>query len=250
MTGATGATGVTGANSTVAGPTGATGLTGATGVTGLTGMTGATGLTGATGSTGATGTTGANSTVAGPTGATGLTGATGATGATGSGSSWTYIGAVTSSSGSTVAFSGLSGTYKELFLTFNNVLTSANPLVYFRINNSSTSGNYEGYSNITFGPSTYSGGAVTAIWGAFGIMTTFDYSSGSMMITNANSTGNKGVAINFKGRLSDWITTSYVSDITEAVGGTYLEAAAVSSINITLQTGTFSSGTWKLWGTT
>jgi hypothetical protein len=74
------------------------------------------------------------------------------------------------------------------------------------------------------------------------------FSSGAFKITNAQSTGNKALELNFKGQLSDWITSSYVGDRTETIGGTYSGGSAISSINIALTSGSFTDGSWKLWG--
>ena len=80
-------------------------------------------------------------------------------------------------------------------------------------------------------------------------MTTMHNSSGSFRIVNANSTGDKGIELNFKGRLSDWITSSYVPDITETIAGASIGTSAISSINMTMvNANTFTGGTWKLWG--
>ena len=183
----------------------------------------------------------------GAQGATGLQGAVGETGATGT---WSYIGAVTSTSGSAVAFSGLGGVYKELFLTFNDVTTSTqNSVNYFRINNDSNGSNYSIAASRDYGGNTYSGTAISAIYGCIGTMIAFGTnSSGTLTIKNAASTSFKGVSLSFKGRYSDWITSNYVPDITESLGGAYLGTSAVSSININLASGNFTSGTWKLWG--
>ena len=234
---ATGATGPTGP----AGPTGATGATGVAGTVGATGVTGPAGTNGTNGTNGAVGATG-------PTGPTGATGPVGSTGATGPGSSWTYIGTVNSTSGTTVTFSGLGGAYKELLLTFNNVSISSNGAFCFRLNNDGGS-NYKAAANRTYNGSTYIGQTFADIIGCVGTMTTMDTSSGSFRITNANSTGDKAIELHFKGKLSDWITSSYVTDITETIGGTYIGTSAISSINMTMvNSNTFSSGTWKLWG--
>ena len=183
----------------------------------------------------------------GAQGATGLQGAVGETGATGT---WSYIGAVTSTSGSAVAFSGLGGVYKELFLTFNDVTTSTqNSVNYFRINNDSNGSNYSIAASRDYGGNTYSGSAISSIYGCIGTMIAFGTnSSGTLTIKNAASTSFKGVSLSFKGRYSDWITSNYVPDITESLGGAYLGTSAVSSININLASGNFTSGTWKLWG--
>lgn len=237
---AAGATGPTGPT----GPSGPAGASGATGATGSAGATGATGPSGPAGTNGVNGTNGTN----GATGPTGPTGPVGATGPTGAGASWTYIGAVDSTSGTTVNFSGLNGAYKELLLTFNNVTISSNGSFCFRLNNDAGS-NYKASANRDFGGSTYFGQTFADVIGCVGTLTTMHFSSGSFRITNANSTGNKAIELNFKGRLSDWITSTYVPDITEAIGGTYIGTSAISSINMTMvNSNTFSSGTWKLWG--
>ena len=165
-----------------------------------------------------------------------------------SASPWSYIGGVTSTSGSTVAFTGLAGTYKELLLTFNNVVVSGNQPIYFRLNSDSTAANYNAFSNWDFGGSTYFGDSFTTSYGCIGTMLSPYYSSGALKITNAQSTANKGLELNYKGVLSSYITATYVGDKTEAIGGTYLGTSAISSINITLASGSFSGGTWKLWG--
>jgi hypothetical protein len=165
-------------------------------------------------------------------------------------SPWSYIGAVTSTSGSTVTFSGLGGTYKQLLLTFAYVNVSGNQPIYFRLNSDSTAANYNAFSNWDFGGSTYFGDSFTSSYGCIGTMLSPYYSSGALKITNAQSTANKGLELNYKGVLSSYITGTYVGDKTEAIGGTYLGTSAISSINITLASGSFSDGTWKLWGMT
>jgi hypothetical protein len=197
-------------------------------------------LQGVQGLQGATGLDGAD----GVQGVQGIQGATGATG------TWSYIGAIASTSGNSVSFTGLNGAYKELFLTFNEVTTSTqNSVNYFRINNDSTGSNYSISANRDFGGNTYSGNAISAIYGCIGTMIAFgNSSSGTLTVTNAASTAFKGLSLNFKGRYSDWITSSYVPDITECLGGAYLGTSAVSSISVTLASGNFTAGTWKLWG--
>ena len=231
------------------GPTGSTGSQGTTGPTGSQGIQGPTGATGAASTvTGPTGATGAASTVTGPTGAVGPTGATGAQGPTGSaGGAWTYIGSVTSSSGSTVTFSSLGGTYKELFMTFSNVQSSTKDYPTFRINADSSSSNYEIIASRSYGGSTYS---LNPIFNN-GIPTmdiSFNGSNGTMHIKNANSTGYKGFSLYYNGQISSYITSSGVYDLTGIYAGGYLGTSAVSSINISLGGGSFSSGYWKLWG--
>jgi len=164
-----------------------------------------------------------------------------------SASPWSYIGSVSSTSGSTVTFSGLGGTYKELLLTFNGVTTSTNSLVFFRLNSDSGS-NYNAWADRAYSGSTYIGQTISLIYGCVGTMTAMDNSSGTFRKTNAQSTDNKGLQLNYKGRLSAWITSSAVYDITETIGGAYVGTSAISSINIALNSGTFSAGTWKLWG--
>ena len=165
-----------------------------------------------------------------------------------SASPWSYIGGVTTTSGSTVAFTGLAGTYKELLLTFNNVNISARQSIFFRLNSDSTGTNYKASSTQDLSGTTYYGSAITGTYGCVGSLTTMYYSSGAFKITNAQSTGDKALELNYKGQLSDWVTASYVGDRTETIGGTYSGGSAISSINIALDGGSFTDGSWKLWG--
>lgn len=240
--GATGPTGPVGAT----GPTGVTGAAGTNGAVGATGATGPTGVTGVTGPSGVNGTNGTNGTN-GAVGATGPTGATGPAGATGPGASWTYIGAVNSTSGSTVTFSGLGGTYKELFMTFTNVDQSGKDYPIFRINADSNSSNYESVATRTYGGTTYN--LISIFTNAFPTLdVAFYHSNGALHIKNANSTGYKGTHLSYNGMISSYITGTYVYDLNGTYAGGYLGTSAVSSINISLNSGTFSSGYWKLWG--
>jgi hypothetical protein len=168
-----------------------------------------------------------------------------------SASPWSYIGAVNSTSGTSVSFTGLGGTYKQLLLTFTNVVISANATILFRLNNDSGS-NYKAAADRDFGGSTYIGQTVADALGGMGTMTTMDTSSGVFKITNAQATtDNKAVELNFKGRLSDWITSTRVADVTETIGGAYIGTSAISRIDVQLiNSNTFTSGTWKLWGMT
>ena len=135
--GATGPTGATG-NAGSVGPTGTAGTVGTTGATGSTGFgaTGPTGPTGAIGTTGSTGPTGLGATGAqgvtgpsgGPTGATGTGGATGPTGPPGqsyNGAMYLISEVVTSGSQSTVTFSGIPASYRELILRVRGRGTAA-----------------------------------------------------------------------------------------------------------------------------
>lgn len=168
-----------------------------------------------------------------------------------SASPWSYIGSVNSTSGTSVSFTGLGGTYKQLLLTFTNVVISANATILFRLNNDSGS-NYKAAADRDFGGSTYTGQTVADVLGGIGTMTTMDTSSGVFKITNAQATtDNKAVELNFKGRLSDWITSTRVADVTETIGGAYIGTSAISRIDVQLiNSNTFTSGTWKLWGMT
>jgi hypothetical protein len=168
-----------------------------------------------------------------------------------SASPWSYIGAVNSTSGTTVSFTGLGGTYKQLLLTFNNVSQSANGTVLITFNSDTGSTSYKIWNQRDFGGSTYNGETVAVVIGCIGTMTSFDKSSGSLKITNAQSTGDKAVELNYKGRLSDWITATRVPDISETMGGSYVGTSAISRIDITFtNSNTFTAGTWKLWGMT
>jgi hypothetical protein len=224
------------------GPKGDTGNTGATGATGPQGIQGVKGDTGATGPQGPKGDTGET----GLTGSAGLQGIQGLTGPAGPGASWTYIGAVNSTSGSTVTFSGLGGTYKELFMTFSAV-TSGKDYPIFRINSDSNSSSYEMMATRTHGGTTYNLHPIFTN-GFPTLDIAFYNSNGSLHIKNANSTGNKGTSLYYNGQISSYITGTYIYDLNGIYAGGYLGGSAVSSINISLSGGSFSSGYWKLWG--
>lgn len=161
---------------------------------------------------------------------------------------WVYIGAVSSTSGNGISFTGLNGLYRELLLTFTNVVISANGTFCFRLNSDSNA-NYKAGADKDFGGNTYYGQTAGDALGCVGTMTTMNRSSGSFRISNANSTGDKAIELNFEGRLSDWITATYVPNITETIGGTYIGTAAITSIQTSItNSNTLSSGTWKLWG--
>jgi hypothetical protein len=196
---------------------------------------------GPTGNTGATG----------ATGSTGVTGSTGSTGVTGAGSSWTYIGSVSSTSGSTVSFSDLGGTYKELLLEFYGVSTTTRNRPLFKLNNSTNFGDYNFQFSKTFGGTTYNGLSVTTTLCIPTFLTYFQYMTcnGVLRVVNANSTGSKGVSLMHNGMLCSEVTGSDVFDQIEVVAGSYDAASAITSINISTGGGTFSAGTWKLWGT-
>ena len=200
---------------------------------------GATGPSGPSGPAGPTGSTG-------PSGPSGPAGATGPSGPTGPGSSWTYIGSVTSSSGTTVSFTGLGGTYKELFMTFTNVSQSGKDYPIFRINADTDSSNYQTLGTRSYGGQTY---YMNPIFNS-GIPTldlAFQTSNGTMQIINANSTDPKAFSLSYMGQISSYITGTGVYDLTGMYSGAYL-GSAVTSINVSLNGGSFSSGTWKLWG--
>ena len=215
----------------VTGPTGPQGPQGIQGLTGPQGPQGAQGIQGVTGSTGPQG-------PAGPTGPTGPTGA--------AGGSWSYIGSVTSGSGTTVAFTGLAGTYKELFMTFTNVSQSTRDYPVFRINADGSSSNYETMGVRTYGGQSYfmnpifTGGLPT-------LDLSFYQSNGTMHIVNANSASAKSFSLSYMGQITSYITSGTAYDLTGMYAGAYL-GSAVTSINVSLSGGAFSSGTWKLWG--
>ncbi len=195
------------------------------GIQGLQGIQGATGAQGATG----------------PQGPQGPQGETGA-----AGGSWTYIGSVTSSSGSTVTFTGLGGTYKELFMTFNNVSQSTRDYPIFRINADTNSSNYEINGTRTYGGQTYFLNPVFTS----GIPTldlAFYQSNGTMHIVNANSANTKGFNLLYIGQISSYITSNSAYDLTGTYSGAYL-GSSITSINVSLSGGSFSGGIWKLWG--
>lgn len=164
-----------------------------------------------------------------------------------SAASWNYIGSVSSTSGSSVAFSSLNGEYKELFMTFSAVIQSGKDYPIFRINGDSNSSNYEMMATRTNGGTTYNLHPIFTN-GFPTLDIAFYNSNGFLHIKNANSTGYKGASLSYNGMISSYITGTYIYDLNGIYSGGYLGSSAVSSINISLSGGSFSSGYWKLWG--
>lgn len=161
-------------------------------------------------------------------------------------SSWNYIGSMSSTSGSSVSFTGINGEYKELLLTFHNVLATTSDLVQFRINGDSNNSSYDMSSTYSYGGNTWMGNPIFN--GGVPTLISFDQSSGSLRITNANTTNQKAVSLSFRGRVSSWITSSYVPNAVESLAGAYVASSVVNSLNISMASGSFQTGTWKLWG--
>lgn len=142
---------------------------------------------------------------------------------------WQLIQTNTTTSGTTSTFTGLSG-YSQYLVTYSFSSGAASP--YLNFNSDSTSGNYAGYIQNATNISVMS----TAIPLHYQSNTASSF-YGYVTISNANQT-----------------TPKFVSGVTAAApyGGiitsSYFAASAITSITITTNTGTFSSGTITLYG--
>jgi hypothetical protein len=144
----------------------------------------------------------------------------------------------------------LAGTYKELVLEFYGVTTSTRNRPLFKLNNSTTYTDYNFQHSRTYGGSTYNGLSITTTLCIPTFLTYYAYMTcnGSLRITNANSTGSKGVSLIHNGMLCSEVTSADVFDQMEIVAGSYDSSSAITSINVSTGGGSFGSGTWKLWG--
>ena len=218
---------------------------------GSTGPTGSTGIQGPTGPTGPTGATGDASTVTGPTGPTGaastVTGPTGATGPAGAGAgNWTLLGTYQATSSFFSSFTGLAGAYKELILTWDGCNTTGSPInnnyIYIRINN--VGGDYTNYTGIAqyyFAGSNYGNG------GGLGQFLTYNYGSGFLRITNANSTSAKGYYMAHSGLINSSATAT-LQMAHQIHSGRFTQASVINSINFQVINQTWIAGEWNLWG--
>lgn len=148
---------------------------------------------------------------------------------------WQLIQTNTTTSGSTSTFSGLSG-YKKYILTFEGVTlsTNANAVLTF---NSSTS-NYYGRAAL-WGENTFSGPDGTGIPLNY---TTYKTSmNGLYVIDNITN----GAPRTVKGKYN---TTDSAGTQPITIDGGWLDTTAITSMVITLSTGTYSAGSMKLFG--
>ena len=141
----------------------------------------------------------------------------------------------TTTSGSTSTFSSLSG-YKKYILTFEGVTlsTNANAVLTF---NSSTS-NYYGRAAL-WGENTYSGPAGTGI--PLNYTTYINSMNGLYVIDNITN----GAPRTVKGIYN---TGNSAGTTPITIDGGWLDTSAITSMVVTLSTGTFSAGSMKLYG--
>jgi hypothetical protein len=231
------------------GPQGIQGLKGDTGDTGNTGPTGSQGIQGLKGDTGNTGATGATGSQ-GPQGIQGVKGDTGATGATGPAGAgtgpWTLLGTYQATSSFFSSFTGLNGAYKELILTWDGCSCGGSPInnnyIYIRINGvGGDFSNYTGIAQYYFNGSNYGNG------GGLGQFLTYNYGSGFLRITNANSTSAKGYYMSHSGLLNSG-ATSTLQMAHQIHSGRFTQASVINSINFQVINQSWTSGEWNLWG--
>jgi hypothetical protein len=141
---------------------------------------------------------------------------------------WQLVQTNTPTSGTTSSFSSLSG-YKTYMLVFNNINTAASATYRIRFN-SDTGNNYALLVNA--GGSYLEGGSFFPL---LGFVTTGPH-SGYLLINDANTTTPKRVEL---------AGSYYVGG---GAKGIYLGSSAVTSIEVSLNTSSFSSGTISLYG--
>lgn len=141
---------------------------------------------------------------------------------------WQLIQTNTPTSGTTSSFSSLSG-YKTYMLVFNNINTAAAAIYRIRFN-SDTGNNYA--LLVSAGGSYYEGSSFFPLLS----YTSIGPHSGYLLINDANLTTPKRVEL---------AGTYYVGSGSK---GIYLGSSAVTSIEVGLNTSSFSSGTISLYG--
>ena len=148
---------------------------------------------------------------------------------------WQLIQTNTTTSGSTSTFSSLSG-YKKYILTLEGVTLSTNADAVLTFNSSTS--NYYGRAAL-WGENTYSGPASTGIPLNY---TTYKTSmNGLYVIDNVTNGAPRTVkGIYQRGDLAGSVPIT--------IDGGWLDTSAITSMVITLSTGTFSAGSIKLYG--
>ena len=207
------------------------------GPAGPQGETGAQGIQGPKGDTGDTG----------PQGIQGIQGIQGETGPAGAGTgNWTLLGTYQATSSFFSSFTGLNGLYKELILTWDGCTCGGSPInnnyIYIRINNvQGDFSNYTGIAQYYFNGSNYGNG------GGLGQFLTYNYGSGFLRITNANSTSAKGYYMSHSGLLNSG-ATSTLQMAHQIHSGRFTQASVINSINFQVINQSWIAGEWNLWG--
>jgi len=146
----------------------------------------------------------------------------------------------TTLSGATTTISSISGSYTDLFIVVNDVVCSGS--FEFRVKiNSATDKIYGTVSNLSSGGAggTNMGGTEQLKLSGSGAAN--DVFEGSLYITQYASTTYKKT---FIGSFVNY-TASYVNNLSGAV---FWDTAAISSLTFSPNTGTFSSGTVRIYG--
>lgn len=160
--------------------------------------------------------------------------------------SWTLISSQSVSSGSSVSFTGLTGQYDNLMITWSRFTSSWGNDWGIRFNSDSGSN----YRWIRFGNgaqaynSDNSGSAQTAFFLDYGGP---NFGLGSARISGAASTGNKLIQGNYNTR----DTGNNAAGILQSFSGVYTATAPLSSIQLLMLNGsqTYTSGSqFFLWG--
>ena len=187
--------------------------------------------------------------LAGPTGPTGITGPTGASGANGTSyvpTGYTKISTITSSSGTSVSFTGLSG-YNKYLLVWQGVYSAgALTIPIIKLNNEST--NHEFIYGVAYNnsssPAIQNWSFKGSNAGSVGNVLGTPDATGWLYIDAADTTS----GISFYGSsIGKWSDSA--SSGSSNFAGVYTGSAKVTSIVATTHNSlNYTAGTWVLWG--
>jgi hypothetical protein len=164
----------------------------------------------------------------------------------GGGANWTLVGTGTTTSGSTVTVSGITGADK-LFIMLKNISTNtASDYIYFRINTTSANYNWSGseylinstYSANNFGCYTDSGDHIPL---AFLSGSATSRCNGFIMITGGNSSGVKSIQTVAATNAATSNTQIHYNG-----GGFWNNSATITSVSI-LCNNTFDAGSFEVY---
>jgi hypothetical protein len=147
--------------------------------------------------------------------------------------------------GSTLTISSISGSYKNLFLVIDSMYGSANDeLIYMRLNaDTAAKYNFNGIAVATSVVNDASFGQDKLVLAAYGATSTADYkTNATAWIYDYTNTTRQNIAISGAGRLNAGAGKfrNYL--------GYYNASAATTSITLFTSAGTFSAGTYTLFG--
>jgi hypothetical protein len=147
--------------------------------------------------------------------------------------------------GSTLTISSISGSYKNLFLVIDSMYGSSNDeLIYMRLNaDTGAKYNFNGIAVATSVANDASFGQTSFIVAPYGATSTADYkTSATVWIYDYTNATRQNVAITGAGRINSGAgkLKNYL--------GYYNASAATTSLTLLTSAGTFSAGTYTLFG--